>query len=144
MLADLRKCDGSTPCSRCKSDNAICIFGERKRASDIAKKYDNEDYSGIKALREAHENDPEHATKLRYGQEDADDTELWKGFARSGTPPHDYGGHKIPMPWDASQWVAQSVQQTLGMEPPELSFHPATLDFSYGDVDTPDQRSHTM
>ncbi|KAF1808645.1 hypothetical protein P152DRAFT_215462 [Eremomyces bilateralis CBS 781.70] len=28
------KCDGATPCSRCKADNAICVFGERKRVHD--------------------------------------------------------------------------------------------------------------
>ncbi|KAL1303270.1 hypothetical protein AAFC00_006681 [Neodothiora populina] len=28
------KCDGSSPCSRCKADNAICVFGERKRSHD--------------------------------------------------------------------------------------------------------------
>ncbi|KAJ5546947.1 hypothetical protein N7494_004532 [Penicillium frequentans] len=26
------KCDEAKPCSRCRSDNAICVFGERKRA----------------------------------------------------------------------------------------------------------------
>ncbi|KAJ5306632.1 hypothetical protein N7508_005647 [Penicillium antarcticum] len=28
------KCDGSSPCSRCRADNAICVFGERKKAHD--------------------------------------------------------------------------------------------------------------
>lgn len=28
------KCDGSSPCSRCKADNAICVFGERKKTHD--------------------------------------------------------------------------------------------------------------
>lgn len=28
------KCDGSSPCSRCRTDNAICVFGERKKAHD--------------------------------------------------------------------------------------------------------------
>ncbi|EXJ94674.1 hypothetical protein A1O1_03071 [Capronia coronata CBS 617.96] len=28
------KCDGATPCSRCKADNAICVFGERKKSQD--------------------------------------------------------------------------------------------------------------
>ncbi|KAF2793690.1 hypothetical protein K505DRAFT_325306 [Melanomma pulvis-pyrius CBS 109.77] len=28
------KCDGASPCSRCKADNAICVFGERKKAQD--------------------------------------------------------------------------------------------------------------
>ncbi|MCJ1400239.1 hypothetical protein MMC11_003443 [Xylographa trunciseda] len=28
------KCDGTTPCSRCRSDNAICVFGERKKSHD--------------------------------------------------------------------------------------------------------------
>ncbi|KAI9823280.1 MAG: hypothetical protein M1832_002504 [Thelocarpon impressellum] len=28
------KCDGATPCSRCRSDNAICVFGERKKSHD--------------------------------------------------------------------------------------------------------------
>lgn len=28
------KCDGSNPCSRCKADNAICVFGERKKSHD--------------------------------------------------------------------------------------------------------------
>ncbi|OTA37308.1 hypothetical protein BTJ68_03057 [Hortaea werneckii EXF-2000] len=28
------KCDGSSPCSRCKADNAICVFGERKKSHD--------------------------------------------------------------------------------------------------------------
>lgn len=28
------KCDGSTPCSRCRIDNAICVFGERKKSHD--------------------------------------------------------------------------------------------------------------
>nr|POF21717.1 fluconazole resistance protein 1 [Quercus suber] len=28
------KCDGSNPCTRCKADNAICVFGERKKSQD--------------------------------------------------------------------------------------------------------------
>ncbi|KAM3422017.1 hypothetical protein BST61_g2393 [Cercospora zeina] len=28
------KCDGSSPCTRCKTDNAICVFGERKKSHD--------------------------------------------------------------------------------------------------------------
>ncbi|KAJ9655842.1 Fluconazole resistance protein 1 [Neophaeococcomyces mojaviensis] len=28
------KCDGSSPCSRCRADNAICVFGERKKSHD--------------------------------------------------------------------------------------------------------------
>ncbi|PKY07716.1 hypothetical protein P168DRAFT_313865 [Aspergillus campestris IBT 28561] len=28
------KCDGTNPCSRCRADNAICVFGERKKAHD--------------------------------------------------------------------------------------------------------------
>lgn len=28
------KCDGSSPCTRCKADNAICVFGERKKSQD--------------------------------------------------------------------------------------------------------------
>ncbi|EER23144.1 hypothetical protein D8B26_001218 [Coccidioides posadasii str. Silveira] len=28
------KCDGNSPCQRCKSDNTICKFGERKKAQD--------------------------------------------------------------------------------------------------------------
>jgi hypothetical protein len=28
------KCDGANPCSRCKADNAICVFGERKKSQD--------------------------------------------------------------------------------------------------------------
>ncbi|KAF7191472.1 Fluconazole resistance protein 1 [Pseudocercospora fuligena] len=28
------KCDGAHPCTRCKSDNAICVFGERKKSHD--------------------------------------------------------------------------------------------------------------
>jgi len=28
------KCDGMNPCSRCKADNAICVFGERKKSHD--------------------------------------------------------------------------------------------------------------
>lgn len=28
------QCDGSSPCSRCRADNAICVFGERKKAHD--------------------------------------------------------------------------------------------------------------
>jgi len=28
------KCDGSSPCNRCKVDNAICVFGERKKSHD--------------------------------------------------------------------------------------------------------------
>lgn len=28
------KCDGANPCSRCKIDNAICVFGERKKSHD--------------------------------------------------------------------------------------------------------------
>ncbi|KAF2263527.1 hypothetical protein CC78DRAFT_465529 [Lojkania enalia] len=27
-------CDGASPCSRCKTDNAICVFGERKKSQD--------------------------------------------------------------------------------------------------------------
>ncbi|KAJ6134710.1 hypothetical protein N7523_001032 [Penicillium sp. IBT 18751x] len=30
----IRTCDGSNPCSLCRSDNAICVFGERKKAND--------------------------------------------------------------------------------------------------------------
>lgn len=29
-----RQCDGANPCSRCRADNAICVFGERKKAHD--------------------------------------------------------------------------------------------------------------
>lgn len=28
------KCDGASPCNRCQSDNAICVFGERKKSHD--------------------------------------------------------------------------------------------------------------
>jgi hypothetical protein len=28
------QCDGASPCSRCKADNAICVFGERKKSHD--------------------------------------------------------------------------------------------------------------
>ncbi|KAI9834241.1 MAG: hypothetical protein M1819_003079 [Sarea resinae] len=28
------KCDGASPCSRCRSDNAICVFGDRKKSHD--------------------------------------------------------------------------------------------------------------
>jgi len=28
------KCDGANPCSRCKQDNTICVFGERKKSQD--------------------------------------------------------------------------------------------------------------
>lgn len=28
------QCDGSSPCGRCRADNAICVFGERKKAHD--------------------------------------------------------------------------------------------------------------
>ncbi|OAX80774.1 hypothetical protein ACJ72_04888 [Emergomyces africanus] len=28
------QCDGANPCGRCKADNAICVFGERKKAHD--------------------------------------------------------------------------------------------------------------
>jgi len=28
------KCNGLSPCSRCKADNAICVFGERKKSHD--------------------------------------------------------------------------------------------------------------
>ncbi|KAI9725092.1 MAG: hypothetical protein M1812_000368 [Candelaria pacifica] len=28
------KCDGARQCSRCKADNAICVFGERKKSQD--------------------------------------------------------------------------------------------------------------
>jgi len=28
------KCDGTSPCSRCRTDNAICVFGERKKSHD--------------------------------------------------------------------------------------------------------------
>ncbi|KAK9311344.1 hypothetical protein V1524DRAFT_473365 [Lipomyces starkeyi] len=28
------KCDGASPCSRCRADNAICVFGDRKKAHD--------------------------------------------------------------------------------------------------------------
>ncbi|ODM18357.1 hypothetical protein SI65_06228 [Aspergillus cristatus] len=28
------KCDGASPCGRCRADNAICVFGERKKAHD--------------------------------------------------------------------------------------------------------------
>ncbi|KAK4982947.1 Fluconazole resistance protein 1 [Elasticomyces elasticus] len=28
------KCDGSHPCSRCRTDNAICTFGDRKKSHD--------------------------------------------------------------------------------------------------------------
>lgn len=30
----LAQCDGANPCSRCKADNAICVFGERKKSQD--------------------------------------------------------------------------------------------------------------
>ncbi|KAL9076358.1 MAG: hypothetical protein Q9161_001074 [Pseudevernia consocians] len=28
------QCDGASPCNRCQSDNAICVFGERKKSHD--------------------------------------------------------------------------------------------------------------
>ncbi|RMD41559.1 hypothetical protein DV735_g3567, partial [Chaetothyriales sp. CBS 134920] len=28
------QCDGASPCSRCKADNAICVFGDRKKSHD--------------------------------------------------------------------------------------------------------------
>ncbi|KAJ5654866.1 hypothetical protein N7490_001869 [Penicillium lividum] len=28
------RCDGSSPCLRCRGDNAICVFGERQKAHD--------------------------------------------------------------------------------------------------------------
>lgn len=28
------QCDGASPCGRCRADNAICVFGERKKAHD--------------------------------------------------------------------------------------------------------------
>ncbi|KAI5293367.1 hypothetical protein KEM52_005612 [Ascosphaera acerosa] len=28
------QCDGANPCGRCRADNAICVFGERKKAHD--------------------------------------------------------------------------------------------------------------
>jgi len=28
------KCDGNSPCGRCQSDNAICVFGERRKSQD--------------------------------------------------------------------------------------------------------------
>ncbi|KAL4907632.1 hypothetical protein BDW74DRAFT_147898 [Aspergillus multicolor] len=28
------KCDGAKPCSRCRADNTLCVFGERKKAHD--------------------------------------------------------------------------------------------------------------
>ncbi|KAJ5197406.1 hypothetical protein N7449_007885 [Penicillium cf. viridicatum] len=28
------KCDGATPCSRCRADNSICIFGKRKKTHE--------------------------------------------------------------------------------------------------------------
>ncbi|KAK5082090.1 Fluconazole resistance protein 1 [Lithohypha guttulata] len=28
------KCDGASPCGRCRADNAICVFGERKKSHD--------------------------------------------------------------------------------------------------------------
>ncbi|KAL4945316.1 hypothetical protein BDV06DRAFT_39673 [Aspergillus oleicola] len=28
------KCDGSKPCGRCRADNTLCVFGERKKAHD--------------------------------------------------------------------------------------------------------------
>ena len=34
LVTDGEQCDGSSPCSRCRTDNAICVFGERKKAHD--------------------------------------------------------------------------------------------------------------
>lgn len=28
------QCDGESPCNRCQADNAICVFGERKKVQD--------------------------------------------------------------------------------------------------------------
>ncbi|KAL2039534.1 hypothetical protein N7G274_007806 [Stereocaulon virgatum] len=28
------KCDGSSPCNRCQTDNQVCVFGERKKSHD--------------------------------------------------------------------------------------------------------------
>ncbi|KAL2836787.1 hypothetical protein BJY01DRAFT_221598 [Aspergillus pseudoustus] len=28
------KCDGAKPCGRCRADNTLCVFGERKKAHD--------------------------------------------------------------------------------------------------------------
>ncbi|KAE8334267.1 hypothetical protein BDV24DRAFT_156962 [Aspergillus arachidicola] len=33
------KCDGTTPCGRCRADNSICVFGERKRAPNHGRLY---------------------------------------------------------------------------------------------------------
>ena len=34
LCADKDQCDGANPCGRCRTDNAICVFGERKKAHD--------------------------------------------------------------------------------------------------------------
>ena len=33
-LTNRAQCDGSSPCSRCRADNAICVFGDRKKSHD--------------------------------------------------------------------------------------------------------------
>ncbi|KAI9759144.1 MAG: hypothetical protein M1835_000447 [Candelina submexicana] len=33
-IAARKRCDGARQCSRCKADNAICVFGERKKSQD--------------------------------------------------------------------------------------------------------------
>jgi len=33
-FANILQCDGASPCGRCKVDNAICVFGERKKSHD--------------------------------------------------------------------------------------------------------------
>ncbi|KAE8157670.1 hypothetical protein BDV40DRAFT_43379 [Aspergillus tamarii] len=33
------KCDGTTPCGRCRADNSICFFGERKRTPNYGRLY---------------------------------------------------------------------------------------------------------
>jgi hypothetical protein len=34
IILTILQCDGASPCSRCKADNAICVFGERKKSHD--------------------------------------------------------------------------------------------------------------
>ncbi|KAF2400084.1 hypothetical protein EJ06DRAFT_46166 [Trichodelitschia bisporula] len=52
------KCDGANPCSRCKTDNAICNFGERRKTHDkvhpkgYVEMLEQQQYQLVEAVRE--------------------------------------------------------------------------------------------
>ncbi|KAI9738360.1 MAG: hypothetical protein M1834_008861 [Cirrosporium novae-zelandiae] len=44
------KCDGANPCSRCRTDNAICVFGERKKYVEMLEQQQAQLVAGLQEM----------------------------------------------------------------------------------------------